>query len=91
MAFSIKNIRMMLRFFGVATKFLNEESLPNALDEIHIALIPHIPCHKEVYHFKPINCYTFNYKIIAKVMANRIKPLLPSLISHFQNVFVEDK
>lgn len=41
--------------------------------------------------FKPIALGNVAYKIISKVITNRLKPLLPTLISKEQTRFVEGK
>lgn len=37
--------------------------------------------------FQPISLYNTVYKIISKAFSNRLKKILPSLISHHQNAF----
>lgn len=41
--------------------------------------------------FRPISLCNYAYKILAKVISNRLKPLLPHLVSPFQNAFVGDR
>jgi hypothetical protein len=42
----------------------------------NIALIPKVDHPSQVNHFRPISLTNFNYKIISKILANRLKPLL---------------
>ena len=53
-----------------------------------IVLIPKIQNPTYFNHFHPISlCYVV-YKIIAKILVNRLRPLLPKLISPCQSAFV---
>jgi hypothetical protein len=42
-----------------------------------------------VSQFRPISPSNFTYKIISKIMANRLKPLLQNIISPNQSAFLQ--
>lgn len=49
-----------------------------------ISLIPKGPGAASLSDFRPISLLLGRYKIVAKVLANRLKPLLKGLISEVQ-------
>jgi hypothetical protein len=53
-----------------------------------IVLIPEIQNPTSFNHFCPISLCNVVYKIIAKILVNRLRPLLPKLISPCQSAFV---
>lgn len=53
-----------------------------------IALVPKVDVTKEFKQFRPINLGSVIYKILIKAMANRIKHLLPMIISQEQEGFI---
>lgn len=62
--------------------------LLKSLNHTFIALIPKSTKASQVDQFRPISLCNVTYKIISKIIANRLKPLLPSFISPFQMAFV---
>ena len=53
-----------------------------------LTLVPKVPNPSKMTDFRPISCCNIIYKIIAKIIANRIQPCLPSIISPSQSAFM---
>eukprot|EP00253_Pinus_taeda_P029501 PITA_29501 len=62
-----------------------------ALNTSFISLIPKQDFALNPDKFRPITLCNAVYKIISKILASRLKPLLPSLISGEQSSYVEGK
>ena len=56
---------------------LNSGILPDTLNHTLLTLIPNIKNACRVTDFHPISLSNVLYKLIAKVLANHLKPLLP--------------
>lgn len=61
--------------------FLNGGEFDRAINSTHIVLIPKVSSPSRVTEFRPISLCNVLYKIIAKVLANRLKKVLPLVIS----------
>ncbi|KAK7837690.1 hypothetical protein CFP56_020890 [Quercus suber] len=70
---------------------LNSGTLPPNLNHTFISLIPKIKSPRKVTEFRPISLCNVLYKLIAKVLANRLKPMLPRLISESQSAFMSER
>ena len=56
-----------------------------------LSLIPKDPRPSSLNRFRPISLCNSSYKIISKIIASRLKPLLPSLISENQGIFFPNR
>ena len=70
---------------------LNSRSILKSINHTFITLIPTIQNPEKVTDFRPISLCNVIYKIISKVLANRLKPMLHSIISKTQNAFIVDR
>lgn len=64
---------------------------PEVLAEVNytdICLIPKVPNPELVSQFRPISLCNVNYKILTKIIVNRLKPFIPRLVSPCQAGFV---
>ena len=71
-----------------ALDFLNSGQMLLALNHTHIVLIPKVKNPVKMSDFRPISLCNVMYKIIAKVLANRLKHILPHIIAPTQSAFV---
>ncbi|XP_071925086.1 uncharacterized protein [Coffea arabica] len=66
----------------------NKAPGPDAFNETLISLIPKVEHPVFVSQFRPISLCNVAYKIITKILVNRLKPILGQCISQNQSAFV---
>jgi hypothetical protein len=67
---------------------LNSSHLDVLINATNIALIPKGGNPTCVTEFRPISLCNVLYKIVSKVLANRLKVILPTIISSYQSAFI---
>lgn len=75
----------------VVLEVLNKGKWFESLNEAFIALIPKSKPPLQVTEFGPISLCNVLYKIIAKSLANRLKAILPAIISPTHSTFVPSR
>ncbi|KAL0863670.1 hypothetical protein Bca101_042788 [Brassica carinata] len=77
-------VREIQRFFEMGI-------LPKEWNYTHLCLIPKIPDPESISDLRPISLCSVIYKIIAKIMAKRLVPVLQMIVSPTQSAFVSDR
>jgi hypothetical protein len=72
----------------IFSEFHNSCQFERSLNATFVSLIPKKVDAVEVKDFRPINLVGGVYKVISKVLANRLKSVLGKLISSSQNAFI---
>ncbi|KAK4254232.1 hypothetical protein QN277_009639 [Acacia crassicarpa] len=72
---------------NMVQEFFEGNSSLDLIKETNITLIPKVTRPEHVSHFRPIVLCNFSYKIISKILANRMRPFLDKCISPSQSAF----
>ena len=75
----------------VVLSCLNSCSILKSINHTFITLIPKVNNLEKVSNFRPISFCNVIYKIISKLIANRLKPVLNSIISETQSAFIANR
>ncbi|GAU31848.1 hypothetical protein TSUD_114590 [Trifolium subterraneum] len=75
--------------FSVASTWLERGYFPTSLNETNICLIPKCDNPTSMKDLRPISLCNVLYKMISKVLANRLKCCLDKCVSQEQSAFVE--
>ena len=68
--------------------FLNSGVIPPKFNETHIVLIPKVKNPTKVTQYRPISLSNVISRLASKVLANRLKSLLPDIIREIQSAFI---
>ena len=69
---------------------LNLATLPEHINHTFLTLIPKVKNPELVSEFCPISLCNVGYKLFSKVLANRLKRILPKIITEHQSAFTKD-
>ncbi|CAJ2672096.1 unnamed protein product [Trifolium pratense] len=78
----------IMRFIS---EFHRNGKLAKGINSTFIALIPKVDSPQRLNDFRPISLVGCLYKIFAKVLANRLRLVIGSVISEAQTAFVKDR
>lgn len=73
------------------THFFQYSFMPVSTNSTILALVPKRPGASVISDFRPISCLNTLYKVIARLLVRRIKPILPELIVLNQTAFVKGR
>lgn len=76
---------------GATKEFFYAGKLLQFMNRTHIVLIPKVMNPELISQYRPISLCNFSYKVFSKILANRLKPILPHLISFNQAAFVHGR
>ncbi|KAK3227568.1 hypothetical protein Dsin_007430 [Dipteronia sinensis] len=76
---------------GFINEFHKDGSVVKNLNRTFITLIPKVSKPENVKDFRPICLVGYLYKVLAKVLANRLRKVMDSVIGESQMAFISDR
>ena len=84
-----KNWAVMKEEIVMAVReFFRTSNMPQGVNDTVIVLIPKVDDPVRLTDFRPISLCNVIYKIVAKCLVNRLRPVLDEIISPYQSAFV---
>lgn len=71
--------------------FFTSGIMPPSLNSIDPVLLPKVLDPEELSQFRPISLCNFLYKVVSKVLVDRLKSYLPDIISQEQSTFISGR
>ncbi|CAN0837158.1 LINE-1 retrotransposable element ORF2 protein [Linum grandiflorum] len=71
--------------------FFTTNEFPPSWNDTYLTLIPKVRHPESITQFRPINVSNFRAKVISKILASRLQPLLSQLVSDLQAAFTGNR
>ena len=78
-------------FMCFITEFHRNGRLTKGINATFIALIPKVSSPQRLNDFRPISLVDCMYKVLAKILANRLRVIIDSVVSDAQSAFVKGR
>ena len=78
-------------FTAAVRSFFKSRKLLGKINATAIALVPKIPNPSNMTNYRPISCCNTTYKCISKIITNRLKLVISSMISYTQTAFISGR
>lgn len=75
----------------VILDFFKSRFMPSGLNSTSLILIPKRPGADNIQDFRPISCLNTLYKVISRILADRLKEILPDLVLPNQTGFIKNR
>ncbi|GKA57864.1 putative RNA-directed DNA polymerase, eukaryota, reverse transcriptase zinc-binding domain protein [Tanacetum coccineum] len=82
---------LKLNIFEFVSTFLSSKMMPTGSNSSFINLIPKVINPIHIKDFWPISIIGIHYKIIGKILANRLSKVVGKIVSYEQSTFIKDR